>query len=209
MSVRRLWLWRRRGGLALRPQNYPLSSAPSSTRRGRWAGLGGRTAESAALKPAWAESPSARTSPPLPAGISGWDGLSCCYPGARDGKPAAQGDRHQLIVRPPRLPALPRLTSPLRPRCGQPFAASPCRRGAKAKPPPRRPKGMAERGFWKRWVLTSAIPVQCKPIGTALAQGRGTIDASGAETGGFNQANLVATGRELTTLVALHDHTTT
>jgi hypothetical protein len=32
---------------------------------------------------------------------------------------------------------------------------------------------------------------------------------SGTEPSGFNQTHLVATGRELTTLVALYDHATT
>ncbi len=33
--------------------------------------------------------------------------------------------------------------------------------------------------------------------------------ASGAEAGGFDQANLISAGREFTTLVALHNHTAT
>ena len=39
-------------------------------------------------------------------------------------------------------------------------------------------------------------------------QDRQSVRASGAKTGGFNQANLVATGRELSALIALNDHTT-
>ena len=39
-------------------------------------------------------------------------------------------------------------------------------------------------------------------------QDRQSVRASGAKTGGFNQANLVATGREFTALVALDDHAT-
>lgn len=79
---------------------------------------------------------------------------------------------------------------------------------AKAEPPPRHPQGDGGAGVLETMGRASAVLVRRRPGGAASALGRGTINASGAETGGFNQADLVATGRELTALVALHDHTT-